>query len=170
MHWELWPQPCHVPEETDSNISLDYIGGFVFNSVEKSCGVVLYNSRRVLVLQHKSEDGKGHWDFPKGHIEGGESELQTALRELEEETGISEISVVDGFRSEINYKIYKSGKGITKEVVFFLGITKIVDVVLSDEHVDFAWLNYNEALSRLTYDNARAILVQAQKHIPSVEV
>ena len=54
--------------------------------MEKSCGVILFNGQEVLLLQHPDSKNKGHWDFPKGHIENGETEPQTALRELAEET------------------------------------------------------------------------------------
>ena len=68
--------------------------------MDKSCGVVLFNSGKVLLLRHSSisSRGGGHWDFPKGHIDDGETEIQTALRELEEETGIAHANVLDGFR------------------------------------------------------------------------
>ena len=73
--------------------------------MDKSCGVVLFNSGKVLLLRHSplSSRGGGHWDFPKGHIDDGETEIQTALRELEEETGIANANVIDGFRDTITY-------------------------------------------------------------------
>ena len=78
--------------------------------MDKSCGVVLFNSGKVLLLRHSSISSRGgHWDFPKGHIEDGESEIQTALRELEEETGIAHTNVIDGFRDTINY-IFSRGQ------------------------------------------------------------
>ena len=71
--------------------------------MDKSCGVVLFNSGKVLLLRHSSISSRegGHWDFPKGHIDGDETEIQTALRELEEETGIAHVNVIDGFRDTI---------------------------------------------------------------------
>ena len=65
--------------------------------MEKSCGVVLFNEQKVLLLQYaigqKEGDGdlQGHWDFPKGHVDKGETEVETAIRELEEETGVKNI-------------------------------------------------------------------------------
>ena len=60
--------------------------------------MVLFNSSKVLLLRHSSVSsrGGGHWDFPKGHIDDGETEIQTALRELEEETGIANVDLVEG--------------------------------------------------------------------------
>ena len=81
--------------------------------MEKSCGVVLFNEQKVLLLQYATGqkegewDLQGHWDFPKGHVDKGETEIETATRELEEETGIKNIILLDNFRKTINYKIQK---------------------------------------------------------------
>ena len=131
--------------------------------MDKSCGVVLFNSGKVLLLRHSSisSRGGGHWDFPKGHIDDGETEIQTALRELEEETGITHANIIEGFRDTITY-IFSGDQGpIEKEVVFFIAITKESKVVLSHEHIDYSWLDFDSAFSRLTYDNARQVLRNA---------
>ena len=131
--------------------------------MDKSCGVVLFNSRKVLLLRHSSisSRGGGHWDFPKGHIDDGETEIQTALRELEEETGIAHVKVIDGFRDTITYTFSGGQEQIGKEVVFFLATTKESKVTLSHEHIDYSWLDFDSAFSRLTYDNARQVLQNA---------
>ncbi len=131
--------------------------------MDKSCGVVLLNSGKVLLLRHSSTSsrGGGHWDFPKGHIDDGESEIQTALRELEEETGIAHVKVIDGFHDTITYTFSGGQEQIGKEVVFFLATTKESKVTLSHEHIDYSWLDFDSAFSRLTYDNARQVLRNA---------
>ena len=131
--------------------------------MDTSCGVVLFNSSKVLLLRHSSisSRGGGHWDFPKGHIDDGETEIQTALRELGEETGIEQVKVVDGFRDTITYTFSGGQEQIGKEVVFFLATTKESKVTLSHEHIDYSWLDFDSAFSRLTYDNARQILQNA---------
>ena len=125
----------------------------------------MFNSSKVLLLRHSSVSsrGGGHWDFPKGHIDDGETEIQTALRELEEETGIANVVVVDGFRDTITYTFPSGQERIGKEVVFFLATTKESKVRLSHEHIDYSWLDFDSAFSRLTYDNARLILRNAIK-------
>ena len=125
--------------------------------MEKSCGVVLLNSNKVLLLQHPDTTTSGHWDFPKGHIEKGEDEIQTALRELKEETGIDKAKIIDDFHNLISY----SKETILKEVVFFLGITNQEKVSISSEHQNFVWLEYESAYERLTYDNAKKTLKKA---------
>jgi len=129
---------------------------------EKSCGVVLLNSntKKYLILHYPS----GHFDLPKGHVEDRDKdEHETAARELKEETGISEIEFVDGFRELVHYKYQKDGKPSLKQVVFFLAKTKAENVKISFEHQDFCWLPYDEALKKLTFDNARQLLIKAKK-------
>lgn len=132
---------------------------------EKSCGVVVFRQdpgARVYLLLHYEE---GHWDFPKGHVEKGESEVQTALRELAEETGIREsgIRLVPGFRERIEYSYTYKGRHMHKEVFFFLGSATSADIRISREHIGFVWLPYGKALGRLTFENARAVLEKAKK-------
>ena len=128
--------------------------------MEKSCGFVLFNSDEFLLIQHptKSNGDEGHWDFPKGHVEGNETELETAKRELIEETGIVEFRIFNGFRHRIEYKFSKDNRIVSKEVIFFLAESNIKDVKLSSEHQNFIWLNFNLAYSKLTYANAKEVL------------
>ncbi len=135
--------------------------------MKKSCGVVLFNEQKVLLLQYATGqkegewDLQGHWDFPKGHVDKGETEIETAIRELEEETGIKNIILFDNFRKTINYKIQKRDRKISKEVVFFIATTAETEINLSDEHVDYGWFDFTSALKQLTYDNARSVLSEA---------
>ena len=135
--------------------------------MEKSCGVVLFNEQKVLLLQYATGqkegewDLQGHWDFPKGHVDKGETEIETATRELEEETGIKNIILLDNFRKTINYKIHKRDRKISKEVVFFIATTVETEINLSHEHVDYRWFDFTSALKQLTYDNARSVLSEA---------
>lgn len=126
---------------------------------EISAGVVLYcmrNSRRLyLVLQYAA----GHWDLAKGKREPGESDVQAALREVREETGISDVALREGFVRRIEYE-FVDGDGATvrKTVTFFLGETRARDVTLSDEHLDYAWHEYGDAVRAVTYPAAAGVL------------
>ena len=128
--------------------------------MEKSCGIVLFSSDEFLLIQHptKSNGDDGHWDFPKGHVEGNETELETAKRELIEETGIAEFRIFNGFRHRIEYNFSKDNRIVSKEVIFFLAESNIKYVKLSSEHQNFIWLNFNLAYSKLTYVNAKEVL------------
>jgi DNA ligase D-like protein (predicted 3'-phosphoesterase) len=97
---------------------------------EKSAGIVVFRKnreRKYLLLHYES----GHWDFPKGHIEKGESEKEAAKRELKEETGVKDIKFIEGFKENIRYFYRRDGQLMHKEVVFFLGETKSTKIRLS---------------------------------------
>src|SRR5215469_3627680 len=82
-----------------------------------------------------------HWDYPKGHLEKGETSWQAALRELREETGIRKVVRVGDFKQKITYFFASPRKGrIFKTVTYFIGETPIKEVTLSHEHSGFAWL------------------------------
>jgi len=128
---------------------------------ENSAGVIICIKKsdgiHFLLLHYPT----GHWDFVKGKIEYGETYRQTALRETREETGISDLEFVKGFEEKINYYFQFEGELIYKQVVFFLAKTKTDKVNVSYEHLDYTWLNYDEALEKLTYPNAKNILSKA---------
>jgi len=131
---------------------------------EKSCGVILFrtdkkiNSRLYLVLHYAEH----HWDYPKGHVEKDETEEQTFRRELEEETGITEIKLISGYKEKIEYSFTHKGKFIQKEVIFYLAETEDEKVKLSDEHTGFKWLKYEDALDKVTFKNAKHLLEKAE--------
>ena len=128
---------------------------------EKSCGAVVYirtPNVKYLLLQYEA----GHWDFVKGNVEKGETEQQTAVRELGEETGITDAQFINGFKEIISYFYKRQGAVVLKEVVFFLMETKTSEIKLSFEHVGFTWLSYEEAMKKLTFKNARDVLQKAQ--------
>lgn len=129
---------------------------------EKSAGIVLFypkGDKKLFLLLHYPS---GHWDFVKGRIEKDESPRQAAIREAKEETGISNIEFVDGFEEKIQYTYQHGGRQIRKQVVFFLAKTDTQDIKLSDEHHDFAWLEFDEAIEKTTYQNAKEILKKAK--------
>ena len=128
---------------------------------EKSCGIIVVNQDRVLLLHYPS----GHWDFPKGHVDGEEQEEETARRELFEETGINDIIVIDGFRFATSYH-YRRGRHIYhKKVVYFLGKTLVNDVTISHEHQGFQWCHWRDCMETLTFINSKSILSEAEKFL-----
>ena len=134
---------------------------------EKSCGAIVFSEesgeRRYLILHYE----EGHWDLPKGHIEEGETEEETTRREIFEETGISELEFIPGFRKAISYTFKRKGEPVPKEAVFFLAKIHANEVYLSDEHTGYAWLPYKQAAKKVTYDNARQLLKDAEKKLSS---
>lgn len=129
---------------------------------ETSAGIVLFRregGRNQFLLLHYPP---GHWDFVKGKMEPGESTHQTAVREAMEETGISDIAFLDNFEEQIEYYFEFRGELVHKRVVFFLAETGTADVKISHEHRDYVWADYNAAMERTTFDNAKDILTKAQ--------
>ena len=115
--------------------------------------------RFYLLLRHRSG---GHWGFPKGRIEPGESDLQAALREAREESGIEMIDKVPFFRTVSSYSFPRGGKKVRKKVVYFLGRVSQKGMVLSKEHSEGLWLGFPEARDTLTYPEAREVLGWAE--------
>ncbi len=133
---------------------------------EKSCGAVVFAKTpeiKFLLLQYDA----GHWDFVKGNVELSERETDTVVRELGEETGIVDACFIKGFREKISYFYKRQGMSIYKEVVFFLMETHATKVILSYEHVGYKWLDYRNALDKLTFKNAKDILEKANNFLKS---
>lgn len=140
---------------------------------EFSAGIVVFyevpiegNTRRDYLILHYR---KGHWDLPKGKLEGNETNMQAAIRELKEETGL-EVEIFPKFEQSLSY-IFKDFDGIltNKEVTFFVGRSKTQDVMLSPEHISYKWLPLRDALKEVTYANAQQLLSMADHFISSLE-
>lgn len=114
--------------------------------------------RKYLVLHYPG----GHFDFAKGHLEAGETELQAAVRELQEETAVTPEKIYREFVGKINYSFHRREILVKKTVTFFLARTNSARVKISHEHKGYLWLDYGESLSKITFENARGILRQAE--------
>ncbi len=93
-------------------------------SMETSCGFVLVNFDSILLLQYP----QGHWSYPKGHVEGDEDHYQTARRELEEETGISEVEIDSEWSHRTEYTFQSKGRPIYKQVFWYIASTDQLEV------------------------------------------
>ncbi len=152
---------------------------------EKSVGAVVFrregNKILYLLIQHPGKDKNdkqgGHWDLPKGHIEKGESWEETLKREVKEETGISRLKIIPGFSTWIKYfyrakgdeekrrRKSKTGVNVFKIVTFYLAETKGKKVKLSYEHINYAWLEYKQAVERITYKQTENVLERANEYL-----
>ncbi len=119
--------------------------------------------RRFLLIHQQ----KGHWAFPKGHADPGETPMQTALRELAEETGIGSIELLGDERFVERYAfINKKGKHVDKTVTFFIGRVSDPAVTVQPEEVqDFAWLDAEQVRGRLTFPEARELFGRVLAHL-----
>ena len=134
---------------------------------QKSVGIVLFRNdsdkNEFLLLNYP----QGHWDFVKGKVEEGEIPHETALRETKEETGISDIEFIDGFEESVEYDFRFKNEDIHKKVIFFLAKTNEEKISLSHEHNDFVWLEYDDALKKTTFRNAKNVLSKANEFLLS---
>ena len=141
--------------------------------VEKSAGAVIFrkeNNKIYYLLLHYPSSAKAprdYWDFPKGHIEKGEKEIDTVKREVFEETGLKDIEFIEGFKEWIKYFFKHKGKNVFKIVTFYLAETQEKDIQISGEHIGYEWLPYEETIEKLTFKNAKEILKKANDYLNS---
>jgi bis(5'-nucleosidyl)-tetraphosphatase len=138
---------------------------------ELSAGAIVFRddevrrARMFLVLHYPA----GHWDFPKGAVEKGETEQQAARREILEETGLRIEAFVPNFRKEIEYHYRRQDMLAHKRVVFFLAKTNESKIRISFEHSGYDWLPFDQSIRRLTFENARSVLREANSWLTREE-
>lgn len=127
-----------------------------------SAGIITYTIIDDIIYYLLLKYRTGHWDFPKGKLEPEESLQEAAHRELMEETGLSAI-LLPGFQESLSY-YFTDFDGIKayKTVTYFIGQTTEQSTILSEEHTDALWAPFDQAMRKLTFENAKAILTQAQ--------
>ena len=126
---------------------------------EKSCGCIIINDKKEVLLVHHN---KGHWDFPKGHVEEGETEVETAIREVKEETTI-DVEVNENYRYTTEYSPQEN---VMKEVVYFLAknINNERNAQL-EEVSEVKWFKIDEAVEKITYNTSKEILLRLKKDL-----
>lgn len=130
---------------------------------EKSCGALVYRIKNgeleLLLLKHWFG---GHWSFPKGHVEEGETEVETALREVHEETGLT-IQLEDGFRQSVEYY---PRPNIRKQVVYFLGYADDDRTRRQEEEIsEIRWVPLKSAHREVTFRNDKNLINHAKKFL-----
>lgn len=136
---------------------------------EYSAGAIVFRRTAgeplfLLIYTRKSRN----WGFPKGHRDEGESLHDTALREIREESGISEVAFIEGFEHELVYPITSKlpgheGEPAEKHAVYFLAETPQEKVTIDgNEIIDHRWAGYDEALSLLRFDAVKSMLAAAR--------
>lgn len=133
---------------------------------EKSCGAVIFSinggKTEYLLIFNKKGDAIGHWGFAKGHTENGETEKETALREIKEETGL-DVTLTGTFKA---HSRYSPKVGVIKDVMYFLAEYSEGDITIqASEVADYAWLEFSEAYNRITKNADKSILYKANEYI-----
>ena len=125
---------------------------------EKCCGCIIIHENKVLLVQHNA----GHWGFPKGHVEENETEVETAIREVKEETNI-DVIVKENKRYVIEY--YPK-EDTFKQVVFFLATCKTKELKKQEAEIkNIEWISFEDALEKITHDNSKKLLEQVIQDI-----
>jgi len=114
---------------------------------EKSCGCIIIKDSKVLLVYEKNKNFCG---FPKGHMENGENEIETAIREVKEEVGL-DIEIDIKKRYTLNYIIRDE---IDKTTVLYVARPKNEEIIMQESEIEnVKWCNFDEALNTLTFDN-----------------
>lgn len=115
-----------------------------------------------LINQYSKIGNNTYWVIPKGHAEAGETPLETALRELKEETGMTPERVLDQPTFDLHYVFPYNNDQIEKTVIFFIGIITNAEVVLDQREVKEAgWFPFETAIDRLDYKDTKAVFAEA---------
>lgn len=124
--------------------------------MEKSCGAIIFNDGKVLVVKQTS----GFYGFPKGHVEIGETEKETAIRETKEETGL-DIKIISNKRYTQSYIVKEN---VHKDVVFFIAKLENNNEKRQVEEIEeILWIDINEVENILTYDSLKELWKEAKK-------
>ncbi|OLP17227.1 NUDIX hydrolase [Leptolyngbya sp. 'hensonii'] len=115
-----------------------------------------------LLIQHHA----GHWGFPKGHAEPGESPLEAACREFEEETGIREYKLLGDTSFSEHYAFAKKQQTIEKTVLYFMALVESTQVSFQAEEIrSYTWATFEEALKLITFSGSKQVLRQTEEHL-----
>ncbi len=129
---------------------------------EKSCGAFVFriHEKKYEVLLIRQV--QGHWCFPKGHVEKDESEEETALREIKEETGLK-VKIVPGFRESLSYS---PKEHVMKDVIYFTAKPKGGKIRVQQEELsEIHYVSFDEAIQRGTYENDLRMVENAQDYL-----
>jgi bis(5'-nucleosidyl)-tetraphosphatase len=128
----------------------------------RASGVIIYyleqDEPQFLLIRSRRDRS---WGFPKGHLIDGEELLSGAMRELWEETGIREVTLVPGFTEHVTYRVNRAGRFRQKTVTYFLGRVETPAVRLSEEHSEHRWAVVEDARKILTFENLRTLVTRA---------
>lgn len=141
--------------------------------MEISSGIIIFRralDKRLYLLLHYQFKGD-YWDFPRGNLKEKETLRQAAIRETNEETGLSEddLIIIEGFEEKVRWYYRLHNKPVNKYVTYLLAETKRKEIRISKEHAGFKWLIFEDALRLLRYNNSKKLLLQSEKFLKKNE-
>ena len=132
---------------------------------EKSCGAIVFTKENGQIRYVIIQSNEGIYGFPTGHMEGTETEIQTALREIAEETGLT-VNIIDGFRTEDIHTFPRDGETRLKHIVYFLGeSSNQTPIVQNSELRSIYLLDYETAMSVFQFESSRKLLAEAHRFV-----
>lgn len=120
-----------------------------------------------LLIQHQA----GHWGFPKGHAIAGESPLEAACRELHEETGISDYTLLEEIGFQEHYTFTKKDKTFAKTVTYFPALVESEMVQCQEEEIkSYTWADQETAIALITYEPSKQILLDVDRYLTTINL
>ncbi len=111
---------------------------------------------KVFLIHQFGLQGDVYWTFPKGHGEQGENREQTSLRELSEETGITDVVLQKDTTYQQSYCFPFEGTIINKKVLYYIGVVSSKEYSIQTEEVqDAGWFTFDEAIEKLSYERLK---------------
>ncbi len=136
---------------------------------EKSYGIIPLSLHeglwQVLLIQHQA----GHWAFPKGHAEQGESPQQAAERELKEETGLTVQRYLSSDPLSDEYKFTLQGELVHKNVQYFLALVKGQVGIQASEIQASQWLTLSQAHQHITFKESKRLCAQVEEFLKTLD-
>lgn len=131
--------------------------------------IVVFKEHENMFLILERKETKADWTFAKGHMENGESPKETALRELEEETGIKEIEVLDINPIHEEYEIVRNGEKRLKINDYFIGFVGSKEVEIQEDEIrSYKWVTFEEAFNSFKYERRKQVLKTAQEYLKNI--
>ena len=128
---------------------------------EKSCGTFIVKKEEDLIKIILIRHNDGHWGFPKGHMEKGETEIETAVRETKEETNL-DVTIISDFLKKVTYS---PREGVIKDVIYYLGIPSGSVKIDNNEIIDYKWIDINKVEEYIDHKDHIEVINDLRKFI-----
>ena len=131
---------------------------------EYSCGTVVFTRIDGQLRYCIMESIAGVYGFPKGHMERGETEEETALRETYEEVGLR-VKLIPGFRTTDSHALPQK-PGVTKHITYFLAEAQDTNIhIQKEELASAAFMDYGQAMTKFQFPSSKRILTEAHQFL-----
>ena len=131
--------------------------------VEKSVGAIVVNQGGLYLLLNRADKNGDFWEFPKGHQLENENDIETLKRELKEETGIEKFELIENFVGKNEYVSRSTGN--TRIILLYFIKAPNDKVIISQEHKEYLWATFDDALTKLNHDKWREMLTSAKRRL-----